>query len=130
MPALVASSGAALLSVHDLCISQVSESPYLWERSGLRFWWRAKLPSLSLHCAALSWLLGDPLLPALIASSGGSLPLGSWGAQPACADEFSSSDCGIWISSETSSADPAVLFVEERGLARGYLSGLGEHGDR
>ena len=69
-------------------------------------------------------------MPALVASSGGSLPLGSWDAQPACAAEFFSFDCGIWMSSETSSVDLAVLFKEERGLARGYLAGLGEYGDR
>ena len=94
----------------------------------LRSWWWAKLPSF-LVALSLHWA-GCPLLPALVASFGGSLPLGSWGAQPACVEEFSSSGCGIWISSETSSADPAVPFREGRGLARGYLSGIGEHGDR
>ena len=78
----------------------------------LRSRWRAKLSVI-------------PFLTVLIASSGGSLPLGSCGARPSCVDEFSSSNHGIWVSSETSSADLAVC-----GLARGYLSGLGEHGGR
>ncbi len=48
---------------------------------------------------------------------GGLLPLGSWDAQPACAAGIFPSECGIWISSETSSVDPAVLFKGGRELA-------------
>ena len=73
---------------------------------------------------------GCPPVPALAASSGGSLPLGNWDAQPACAAVLLSFNRGIWVSSEASSVDLVVLFKEERGLARGYLAGLGEFGNR
>ncbi len=69
-------------------------------------------------------------MPALTASSGGSLPLGNWDAQPACSAVFLSFNCGIRVSSEASSVDLVALFKEECGLARGYLAGLGEFGNR